>query len=165
MLVRPIHDDEHAAAGDLIVRAFRDLPETVGLDEYEATLRDVAGRVASAEILVATDGDHTVLGCVTYVHGPGPLAETDAPDDATIRMLAVDPSAQGRGVGRALVDACLARARDAGVRRVVLRTRRVMIAAHHLYESLGFRREPSHDEIVPGDVELLGYVLELDAGT
>jgi ribosomal protein S18 acetylase RimI-like enzyme len=165
MLVRPIHDDEHTAAGDLIVRAYRDLPETDGLDEYEVTLRDVAARVASAEVLVATDEDHTLLGCVTYVHGPGPFAETDAPNDATIRMLAVEPTTQGQGVGRALVDACLARAREAGVRRVVLRTRRVMVAAHHLYESLGFRREPSHDEIVPGEYELLGYVLELDAGS
>jgi ribosomal protein S18 acetylase RimI-like enzyme len=165
MLVRPIHHDEHATAGDLIVRAFRDLPETDGLDEYEATLRDVDARVASADVLVAVDEDHTLLGCVTYVRGPGPFAETDAPNDATIRMLAVEPGAQGRGVGRALVDACLVRARGAGVRRIVLRTRPVMAAAQHLYESLGFRREPSHDEIVPGEYELLGYVLELDAGS
>lgn len=40
------------------------------------------------------------------------------PDLAEIRSLAVRPDASGRGIGKALVDACLAEARRLGLRRV-----------------------------------------------
>jgi amino-acid N-acetyltransferase len=40
------------------------------------------------------------------------------PDLAEIRSLAVEPSSSGRGIGRALVDACVAEAGRIGLRRV-----------------------------------------------
>jgi ribosomal protein S18 acetylase RimI-like enzyme len=98
---------------------------------------------------------------VTYVPGPGPDSETDDPDAAEIRMLAVLPAARGRGVGRALVEACIDLAREAHRRRLVLHTRAVMEDARHIYESLGFVRAPALDFSVEG-IELLGYVLDLE---
>ena len=56
-------------------------------------------------------------------------------DLAEIRSLAVSDDAQGRGYGRALVDACLAEAREMGVPRVFALT---YIPA--FFESLGFSR-------------------------
>ena len=52
---------------------------------------------------------------------------------------AVDSACQGRGIGRALVTDCMARAKELGFR--VLQFNAVVasnVAARHLYESLGF---------------------------
>jgi hypothetical protein len=43
-------------------------------------------------VLVAVDADGGLLGDVTYVPGPGPLAELEEEGDAGIRMLAVSPA-------------------------------------------------------------------------
>ena len=59
-----------------------------------------------------------------------------------MRPLAVSPAAQGLGLGRRLVEACLAYARDHGARRVVLLSSTKLKAALRLYEGLGFRRSP-----------------------
>lgn len=52
----------------------------------------------------------------------------------------VRPDARGRGVGRALVEALLARARDSSASRVTLHVYRDNAAAIGLYTDLGFRR-------------------------
>jgi ribosomal protein S18 acetylase RimI-like enzyme len=101
---------------------------------------------------VAVDASDRVLGAVTYVDGPGnPWAELEREDEAGFRMLAVAPDAQGQGIGRLLAEAMVARARAAGRRGIAIYTRPSMAAAHRLYESLGFLRDPQRDwEFAPG---------------
>jgi len=78
-------------------------------------------------------------------------------------FVAVEPAARGRGIGAALVGACLARARSAGLARIGLYTQPAMLAAQRLYDRLGFRRSPDRDWPVPdSDLTLLAYTLELD---
>ncbi|MGY2065098.1 GNAT family N-acetyltransferase [Blastococcus sp. SYSU DS0619] len=128
---------------------------------YAAELADVAGRAARAELLVARDGTGRIVGSVAFVPG-GEFGEVlESADEAGFRMLVVDPGAQGRGLGAALVSACLDRARRAGRRRVVISTGTRMTAAHRLYERLGFTRLPERDWApVPG-VDLLVYARDL----
>jgi len=165
MEIRLGRPDEFGAIGELVVDVY-DAIDPHGLGEYADELRDVAGRAASADILVAVDGDGSLLGAVTYVPGPAStLAEFDDPDAAGIRMLAVAQQAQGRGIGRALVDACLGRARAAGRRRVLLHTTDWMATAHRLYAGMGFERDPSMDWHAPeseGEFWLRGFRLQLD---
>jgi ribosomal protein S18 acetylase RimI-like enzyme len=161
-VIREARSEEHVRLGEMVVAAYRSLPE---FDEpgYEPELRDVARRGHEAVVLVAVDDvDGTLLGCVTYVPGPeSPWAELLEPGEAAIRMLAVDTTARGRGVGTALAAACIARARADGRAAIFLHSLPYMRAAQAIYARLGFRRRPDRDwEPVPG-VRLLGFALAL----
>jgi ribosomal-protein-alanine N-acetyltransferase len=60
-------------------------------------------------------------------------------DEVCIHNIAVRPALQGRGLGRLLLTAVLARARDDGARRCFLEVRASNLAARALYDRLGFR--------------------------
>jgi GNAT superfamily N-acetyltransferase len=80
-----------------------------------------------------------------------------------VRLLAVAPPARGRGVGAALMDECVRRARQSGAAALTLHTTDIMQAAMRLYERLGFRRFPELDlQPAPG-VTVKGYRLGLEA--
>jgi ribosomal protein S18 acetylase RimI-like enzyme len=148
--------------GEIVVAAYEAIGALEGDDEYVPELRDVSRRVREAVVFAALDdADGTPLGCVTYVPGPeSPLAEHLRDGEASIRMLAVDPAAQGRGIGTALVEACVARARADGRRAIFLHSLPVMSGAQRIYDAFGFRRVPERDWVFP-DFLLMGFVLEL----
>ena len=159
MVIRTVLPSEYEIAGELTVEAYRTLGDAGG-ELYERELRDIAGRRASSEILVAEVGGR-IVGCVTFVDGLKPLSEVDDPDAATVRMLGVAAEARGRGVGEALMQECIDRARRSGRKRVRLHTRTFMTSAQRLYERLGFRRDPDHDYSPAAGILLFGYVLDL----
>lgn len=161
--IRPVRPGEHAAAGALVVAAYRALDGLPLDDGYAAALADVGRRAAETEVLVAVDGGR-LAGCVTFVaDASSPWAEDLAPGEASIRMLAVDPAAQGRGVGRALLSACLERAAVLGRAAVFLHSTPWMTAAHRLYRDAGFVRVPDRDWQPHPDVPLLAFRLPLAA--
>jgi ribosomal protein S18 acetylase RimI-like enzyme len=158
--VEPAGPDDFAAIASVTVAAY--LGEDLASEGYATQLADVAGRAGRSELLVVRDAAGRVVGSVALVL-EGDFGEiTESDDEASFRMLVVDPTVRGRGVGELLVRTCLDRARAAGKRRMVLSTDPRMASAHRLYERLGFRRLPERDwSPVPG-VDLLVYALELE---
>ena len=159
--VRLAEPRDHEAIGALTVRAYVDDGHIPADADYTLHLADAAGRAERALLLVAVDGDDEPVGTVTFAVAGSPMAELSRAGEAEFRMLAVSPRARGRGVGEALVRACLDEARRAGAHAVVLSTQPRMSAAHRIYERLGFTRAPERDwSPVPG-VDLLAYRLDL----
>ena len=158
--IRPIHDDEADRLGRLTAEVYDNLMPGLLPDEYLAELADARGRADEALVLVAVDGRSDVLGGITYVDRPGRWASLEGPDQVELRMLVVAPHAQGRGVGTALVRACVDQARLGGKRQITLHTTTLMPTARRIYERAGFRRRESGD-LVDDGLCLLNYVLDL----
>jgi len=153
--------DDHVAFGRIVVSSYHALHGHPVDPDYDDELLDVAARVRAATVLGALEG-MTPLGCVTYVDGAGsPYAERLEDGEASFRMLAVSPAAQGRGVGEALVRACLDRARGAGRSAVFIHSGSWMGGAHRLYRRLGFVVTPERDWEIPGLFTLLGFRIAL----
>jgi GNAT superfamily N-acetyltransferase len=158
MEIRLATDAELAAVGELCVGAYAEF--LAGDFHYMATLRDTRVRAEEAELLVAADGD-ALLGTVTFVPDGGPLGEIATPDEAEFRMLAVDPAARGRGVGLALMRWVVDEAARRGKGGIVCSSLAEMVAAHRIYERLGFRRVPERDWSPVPDVDLLAFARSL----
>jgi ribosomal protein S18 acetylase RimI-like enzyme len=162
IVVRAAAPADFAAVGRLSVTAYRADGQLTPGSRYEDALADAAHRATEGELLVAEDETTgQVVGAVLFVVAGSRYAELAGPGEAEFRMLAVDPAAQGRGVGEALVRACLDRARRLGCRAVVICTRDRAAAARRLYTRLGFVRTPGRDWSPLPDVDLLALRLDL----
>jgi ribosomal protein S18 acetylase RimI-like enzyme len=146
------------AVGDVCVAAYAPFLHPGG--HYEPVLRDTERRARHAELLVAAEGQR-LLGTVTFVPDGGPLGEIATADETEFRMLAVDPAAQGRGVGDALLRHVLEASAARGRAAVVCSSLPTMHAAHRLYERAGFRRVPARDWSPVDGVELLAFAVAL----
>jgi ribosomal protein S18 acetylase RimI-like enzyme len=164
--VRPAEPADFPAVARLTVAAYEADGQLKGEHGYGEVLADVSSRAASGEVLVAVDEvTDAVLGSVTFVLPGTPFAELSGPGEAEFRMLAVDPGAQGRGVGAALAQACVARAVELGCTALVICVRAGMAdSAHRLYSRLGFVRAPEKDWAPAAGVDLLGLRLALTRG-
>jgi ribosomal protein S18 acetylase RimI-like enzyme len=130
--------------------------------EYGGMLADARTRAEEAELWVAEDATTgEVLGSVTFAAPGSTYNEVSDPDEGEFRMLAVSHAARGKGVGEALVQHCIRRARELGLSALVMSTQPSMTSAHRIYERLGFARTPEKDWKPVPEVSLLTYRLTL----
>jgi GNAT superfamily N-acetyltransferase len=129
---------------------------------YMGVLEDVEHRAQHAQVWLAEAGGRAVAA-VTLTFAGQPYTEIAREGELEFRMLAVDPSVQGSGVGRTVVRAIVEHARQLpGIGGISITSATFMERAHALYQSLGFRRAPERDWYVPGeDVLLWVFTLEL----
>ena len=122
---------------------FREYAAWLGVDlsfqDFEAELAALPGKYAppTGTVVVALDGDDTVLGCVAV----RPLAE---PGVCEMKRLWTRERARGRGLGLLLGRFAVAEGARLGYRVMRLDTVAHMTPALRLYDRLGFRRIPAY---------------------
>jgi len=84
-----------------------------------------------------------ILGCVLLVKSSKQIAK--------LRLLLVEPSARGLGIGKRLVEECIRFAREKGYRKIVLWTHSNLSAARGIYQKAGFQLvgTDSHEDFGP----------------
>ncbi|MEO8334189.1 MAG: GNAT family N-acetyltransferase [bacterium] len=165
MIVRDAAPQELEAVRALTVRAF----EQYGAIMSAGTWAGLRGAVDSAldstepahRLVVERDGKlvGSVLLFAPSTDAYGGIAKRVAWPE--VRMLAVDPSARGLGVGQLLMDECVRRARRDDASAIGLHTSDDMRAARMLYTRMGFVRVPEFDFLPPGGEMVEAYRLEL----
>ena len=96
--------------------------------------------------------DGQAVGCCALV--------AMAAGEFEVAKMAVTESAQGKGIGRRVLQKTIAEARASGARRLYLETNRTLATAVRLYESLGFKHIPA-ERIVPSVYARADVFMEL----
>lgn len=163
--IRDARDADRAAVRELTLAAYAeyaDVMEPSAWAGLSGAVRDTLESTAPVERIVAEHGGRIVGSVMLFppqaqVYGEF-LAAAQAPE---LRLLAVSPEARGLGVGKALVDECIRRARRMGASEIGLHTSRSLAAAVRLYRRMGFVRAPETD-FQPEGAELVeGYRLPM----
>jgi DNA-binding MarR family transcriptional regulator/GNAT superfamily N-acetyltransferase len=119
---------------------------------FEALVARIAGRFidrfdAQREACWIAERDGQNVGSVFLVQARDDKTGRPERGVAQLRLLVVEPSARGLGIGARLVTECERFARDAGYRRIKLWTQSILLAARAIYAKAGYKligTEPHH---------------------
>ena len=160
---------EFGEIGKLMVQVYSELegfPKESELPTYYNMLLNV-GELTNkpgTELLVAVSPEEKIIGGVVYFsnmhyYGSGGAAPREL-NAAGFRLLAVDLSVRGQGIGKLLTTECIAKAKKQGVAQVIIHSTRAMQIAWKMYETLGFKRSQDLD-FMQGELHVFGFRLSV----
>lgn len=169
LLIRDARPADRDAIRDVTLAAYEEYAAQMQPEHWAAyrwNILATLGQVAPAEQLVA-ERDGAVVGTVLLYPpasvSPAPDAGPLATPWPEVRLLAVAPARRGAGIGAALMDECVPRARRLGTPALGLHTTDMMQAATRMYARMGFVRAPELDfHLLPG-LTIKGYRFDLAA--
>jgi GNAT superfamily N-acetyltransferase len=162
--LRNYHPVDAPRIDELAVTAFAQFKDAYSdWPVFRTKISNMSALSETGQIIVA-ELDAEIVGAVAYI-GPGKdKAAFFRPEWPVMRMLVVAPGARGHGIGKALAEACLARARRDGAGVFALHTSELMHVALPMYQRMGFQWHTAAPDI--HGVEYGVYLKDLNgAGT
>ena len=123
-------------------------------------------RVEPGDVISLSDPQREILdkhGLIYYAKHNGAIVGTASllrVDDEVYELgkMAVTSSAQGLGIGKALMEYCLDKAKELGIKKLILYSNTKLENAIHIYRKYGFIEIP----LEPGHYERANIKMELD---
>lgn len=165
LCIRDARPDERVAISDLTWAAYEQYAQIMTPSAWAGLRDSIRGALATdgpVARIVAEQNSELVGSVMLFPADTQSYGDAGAVSSVPeLRMLAVAPSARERGVGRALAEECVRRARRAGATALGLHTSASLHAAIRLYERMGFVRTPEDDFQPEGAELIMAYRLPL----
>jgi GNAT superfamily N-acetyltransferase len=164
--IRDAHLSDHEAIRIVTLAAYQEYAALMPRlwEPYRRNILTTLANVSPAEQILA-EQDGRILGSVllypmgtTFSAAEGASIRLQWPE---VRLLAVDPDQRGQGIGTALMQECIHRARQAGAAWLMLHTTDMMRTAMQMYEHMGFARAPELDWHPVPEVTVKAYRFSL----
>lgn len=134
-IVRPYKSGEEQYVADLHKRLYSEEyswgPSFIDY-AVEIALNFAKKEKSDKEEMFVAEQDGVLAGCIM-------LCQTDSPDIGQLRLFAVEKKYRRYGIGTALINAFLNKAKDVGYKKIILWTASPLTAAIRHYEKLGFQ--------------------------
>ncbi len=153
-IARDAFPNEFREIGELMVNVYSQLQGLPPKEEQPAYYKMLANIGSLTEnpktkLLIAISSSGNIGGGVVYFgdmkyYGPGGTA-TKEKNASGFRLLAVDPSIRGKGIGKLLTKACIQLAIDEHRDQMIIHTTKAMQVAWKMYENMGFKRSEDLD--------------------
>ncbi|WP_298505134.1 GNAT family N-acetyltransferase [uncultured Maribacter sp.] len=166
-IVRKAKPEEYKEIGRLMITVYSTLkgfPNENEQPDYYKMLANIVdfAKKEDTDLLVAVTVDKTIAGAVVYFgdmqhYGSGGTA-TKEKNASGFRLLAVDVSKRGEGVGSLLVKECITKAKDKKALQLIIHTTDAMKIAWKMYENMGFKRAFNLD-FMQGALKVYGFKL------
>ena len=144
MQIRVATADDFPAIQSVLHDAYEAILQAMSAEDARAlknALTSMVSKYGENGVWLIAEGENCLLGCVAYF-APRAVKHPLFDDDwAHIQLLGVRAGSTRRGVGRALMQHCLAAARRDGAGAFGLQTSELMAPARSLYASMGFISE------------------------
>ena len=160
ILIRDYHHDDANAVNATALSAFEQFSsqydDWIGFKKRIGSMSDLSQH---AKLFIA-EYNSEVCGAVGYVSPGSSLPDFFSEEWASLRLLVVNPSCRGKGIGRGLVEMCISRAKQDGASVLAIHTSPIMEVALPMYLRIGFVKVKDIPEIhgVPYSI----YKLALD---
>ena len=167
--VRNAQPEEFTEIGNMMVEVYSQLegfPKPSDQPNYYKMLANIGELTKNlgTELLVAVSSENEIVGGVVFFndmkyYGSGGIATKEV-NSAGFRLLAVSPSARGKGIGKLLTEECIRKAKEAKLRQVIIHSTKAMQIAWKMYENLSFKRSEDLD-FMQGELPVFGFRLPL----
>ena len=159
--IRNARPDEFDEVARLLVAAYQQYESHMPPESwnwYRKDMKDVRSRLPDSELIIAEFNNHMAGTVTLYPQG----TNNGWPEGwAGIRLLAVHPDYRGHGIGRALMNECIRRSRERGIKTIGLHTTKLMKIAREMYERMGFKHASEFDFHPTPDNVVFAYRLDL----
>lgn len=165
--IRNARPNEFAEIGKLMVKVYSQLegfPKESEQPKYYEMLANIGALTEKpeTELLIAISSDNKIAGGLVYFgdmkyYGSGGTA-TKEKNAAGFRLLAVDNTVRGHGIGKLLTNECIRKTKTKKINQVIIHTTKAMQTAWKMYEKLGFKRSEDLD-FMQGELPVYGFRL------